>query len=198
MKKLLSLATMLGVLSGAAAAAPYVMPSHQPGALTPYDIQPVYSIEGLYAIPDNSDDPDTAGVRLSFNLYNNAEDTLRHQFKLSVSPQWGSESYSDGSSVDLFMAPVTVGYEMNIELTDSTLVYLGAKVGYAWGKIEDEWTSESTGGFHYSVGGGLKFMCSDTVYVNVGYEYGRTYFSEGDVEYNMGQHIISAGVGCQF
>jgi site-specific DNA-cytosine methylase len=45
MKKLLSIAALLGVMSGAASAAPYVMPSNQPGALTPYDIQPVYSVE---------------------------------------------------------------------------------------------------------------------------------------------------------
>ena len=202
MKKLLSLTALLGVLSGAATAAPYVLPSHQPGALTPYDMQPVYSIEGLYAIADDSDDPNTAGVCVSFSLYSDAADTVRHQAKLSVAPMWGSEDYENQTSVDLFMMPVTLGYEMNIELTDMTLIYLGAKAGYAWGNIDSKGEgvsdSDSTGGFTFSVGGGLKFMCSDSVYVNVGYEYGRTYFSQGIVDYDMGQHIISVGVGCQF
>lgn len=198
MKKVLSLVTLLGVLSGAATAAPYVLPSNQPGALTPYDIQPVYSVEGLYAIADDSDDPDTAGVRLSFSLYSDAASDVRHQLKLSVAPMWGSEEYEDGCDMDLFMAPVTVGYEANIELTDSTLLYLGAKAGYAWAEFEDGDYSANTGGFTFSVGGGLKFMCSDSVYLNVGYEFGRTYFDKGDIDYIMGQHIISVGVGCQF
>ncbi len=198
MKKILSLVTMLGMLSGVAAAAPYVLPSNQPGALTPYDVQPVYSVEGLYAIADDSDDPNTAGVRVNLNLYNNAADTVRHQFKMGVAGMWGSEDYDYGEELDICMVPVTAGYEMNIELTDSTLLYLGARAGYAWGKLESGPYSETTGGFTFSVGGGLKFMCSDAVYVNVGYEFGRTYFDKGDVDYIMGQHIISVGVGCQF
>ena len=198
MKKILSLVTMLGMLSGVAAAAPYVLPSNQPGALTPYDVQPVYSVEGLYAIADDSDDPNTAGVRVNLNLYNNAADTVRHQFKMGIAGMWGSEDDDYGADLDICMVPVTAGYEMNIELTDSTLLYLGARAGYAWGRLESGPYSESTGGFTFSAGGGLKFVCSDAVYVIVGYEFGRTYFDKGDVDYIMGQHIISVGVGCQF
>lgn len=198
MKKILSLVTMLGMLSGAATAAPYVMPSSQPGALTPYDAQPVYSVEGLYAIADDSDDPNAAGVRVSFNLYDNAEDTVRHQFKLGIAGMWGSEDQEYGEELEMRLIPITAGYDMNIELTDSALLYMGARVGYAWGRFECGPVSESTSGLTFSVGGGLKFMCSDAVYVNVGYEYARTYFDEGYIDYNMGQHIISVGVGCQF
>lgn len=193
MKKLLSLVVTLGMLSGVASAAPYVLPSNQPGALTPYDMQPVYSVEGLYAIADDSDMPNMAGARLSFSLYNNAADTVRHQVKMSAAPMWGSEN-----TLDLFMVPATIGYEMNIELTDSALIYMGCKAGYAWAKAEDDCQSTNTGGFTFSVGAGLKFMCSDAVYVNVGYEFGRTFFDKGDIDDEMGQHIISVGVGCQF
>ena len=198
MKKILSLVTMLGMLSGVAAAAPYVLPKNQPGALTPYDAQPVYSIEGLYAIADDSDDPNTAGVRLNFNLYDNAADTVRHQFKMGIAGMWGSEDYEYGEDLDLCMVPITAGYEMNIELCDSAQLYMGARAGFAGGRLESGPFSETTGGFTFSVGGGLKFMCSDAVYVNVGYEFGRTYFDKGDIDYIMGQHIISVGVGCQF
>ncbi len=226
MKKLLSIATLLGALAGAASAAPYVLPSPQPGALTPYDMQPVYAIEGLYGIAQDSDMPDTYGVRGSFNIYSDAEGSFRHQFSVNVAALWGSDdaplaSYVPSTTleypgqkvdVDLFMLPVTVGYTLNIELTDSVMLFLGAKAGYAWSQGELSATvntangpvsiseDESSGGFTYSVGAGLKIQCSDSVYVHVGYEFGRSYFDfnleNGDLIY--GAHTISLGIGSQF
>ncbi len=201
MKKLLSIATLLGMLSGAASAAPYVLPSHQPGALTPYDVQPVYSVEGLYAIADDSGDPDTYGARLRLNIYSNGADITRQQFSLNVAGMWGSDDYKSGDccgDYDMFMLPVTVGYELNIELSDSALLYMGGKVGYSWVNIDNPVVDTTAGGFTFSVGGGLKFQCSDAVYVNVGYEFARTYLDDSDVDYNFGQHVISVGIGCQF
>ncbi len=222
MKKLLSVATLLGALAGAASAAPYVLPSPQPGALTPYDWQPTYAIEGLYGIAQDSDLPDTYGVRGSFNLYNTGEGTFRHQFSVNVAATWGSDStplttLGSGSSsslsgqeadLDLFLLPVTLGYTLNVELTDNVMLYVGAKAGYAWSRaevsttVEDSSVSgdESAGGFTYSVGGGIKFQCSDSIYVHVGYEFGRSYL---DYDINgkdaiYGAHTISLGIGCQF
>lgn len=189
MKKLLSIAMLLGALTGAASAAPYVLPSPQPGALTPYDIQPVYSVEGLYGIAQDSDMPDTWGVRGSLSLYNNAVSDIRHQFTLSVAGEWGSE---DG--VDMQLIPATLGYDINIALADKLFLYAGAKAGYVWAEY-DEYSSS---GFTWSIGAGLKVQCSDAIYVKAGYEFTRNYLDSSSEDMVYGQHVISVGVGCQF
>ena len=205
MKKCLSIITLLGALAGTASAAPYVLPSPQPGALTPYDMQPVYAIEGLYAIGDD-DTPDTWGVRGSFNLYSSADSTVRHQFNINVGYETGDESeYSDGiySKVDMYKIPITAGYDLNIGLTDDIFLTIGGKAGYTMGEIETDWGSDDIDGFTFRVGGGLKIQCSDAVYLKAGYEFTRTYF--GDSKFGgstqniiLGQHVISVGLGCQF
>ena len=186
MKKILSVVTLLAALSGAASA-------YQTGALTPYDMQPVYSVEGLYGITKGNETPDTYGGRLSFSMYSDAASDLRHQFTLSVAGLWGSQTCEDGCDEDVQMIPVTVGYTANIEITDELLFTVGAKAGYAF----CEYNSESADGFTYSVGAGLKYMCSDAVYLQVGYEYSDTKIGVDEKD-NYSQHIISVGVGCQF
>ncbi len=167
MKKLLSIATLLGALAGAASAAPYVLPSPQPGALTPYDAQPVYAIEGLYGIAQDSDLPDTYGVRGSFNIYSAGEGTFRHQWSINVGALWGSDDLpvagyipatTDAAQtptdipalknldaeLDLFMLPITFGYTLNISLSDSVMLYVGGKAGAAWtqGELSVSGTTE--------------------------------------------------------
>ncbi|MBQ4613937.1 MAG: porin family protein [Akkermansia sp.] len=211
MKKCLSIITLLGALSGVASAAPYVLPSPQPGALTPYDWQPVYAIEGLYSIADSSDDPDMWGVRGSLNLYSSADSIARHQFNINVGYETGDESYTpDGDiniEVDAYKIPVTVGYDINLALTDSFMLYAGGKAGYAFGDIDvtvDSTTyGDNAGGFTFSVGGGIKIQCSDAIYVKAGYEFTRTYFGDcnfGGATQNviMGHHVFSVGIGSQF
>lgn len=200
MKNVLSVATILGMLSGVASAAPYVTPFNVPGATTPYDMQPVYCVEGLYGFAGDSDDPDTWGGRLSFNLYSDGRDTVRQQFTLGVAAMWGDKSYRDEYGkfdVDMTMVPITAGYYLNIELTDNVLMYLGGRAGYAFCDVDFEGESADGDGFTFSAGAGLKFQCSDDVYVNVGYEFGKTYM-KGDMDYNYAQHIISVGVGFRF
>ncbi len=197
---------MLGALAGTASAAPYVLPSPQTGALTPYDWQPVYSIEGIYSIGEDGDTPDTCGIRGSFNLYSDASSTFRHQFSVNIAPAWGSDSYTtpyEKVDTDLFIVPLTLGYNLNIEVLDNTFLYLGGKAGYAWCDYEESCAnhgsySEDAGGFTFSVGAGIKFQCSSSTYVNIGYEFGRSYF---DFDYDdsiYGAHTISIGIGCQF
>lgn len=207
---------LLAALAGTASAAPYVLPSPQPGALTPNDWQPVYAIEAIYSINDgpNSfmDVPDTWGVRGSFNLYSDASESIRHQFSLNAAPQWGTEKEHDriipglNEKLDVFLVPVTLGYDLNIGITDSVFLDLGAKAGYNFAhvdyKVSGEGLSESDSsyihGFTYSVGAGLKVQCSDAIYVRAGYEFGRTFFDTHDSKLNVNHHIISVGVGCQF
>lgn len=205
MKKLLSVVTLLGALAGAASAAPYVLPAPAGGALTPYDWQPVYSIEGLYSFAADSEDPDMPGIRGSFSLYSNAESRVRHQFNINVGYMSG-DIKEDGWKQDLELIPLTLGYNINLGLADSVFVYLGAKAGYAWAKEEvtspknDKW-SDSSGGFTYSVGAGIKVQCSDSIYVHAGYEFGRTYIDVDDDDANhyiYGAHSVILGIGCTF
>ncbi len=201
MKKLLTTVTLLGALSGAAYAAPYYTAAPAPGALTSYDIQPVYTIEGLYSVGSDSGDPDMWGFRGSFSLYSDAYEEFRHQFNLSIAPQWGSEDIgcSHGvCSVDYFMMPLTVGYDLNIEVKDNIFVYIGGKAGYSWASVESCEGDYDGGGFTWSIGAGVKVQCSDSVYVKAGYEFGRTHFSQGDLDGVYGAHTFSIGVGCKF
>lgn len=201
MKKLLSIVTMLGALSGAASAAPYYAATPAGGDLTPNDIQPVYTLEAIYSIANKSADPDMWGVRGSLSLYSNGEDSFRHQFSLNLAAQWGEEDYSwygATYSTDFFMLPVTVGYDINIELADDVMFYVGGKAGYTWAQVEDAWGDANGGGFTWAVGAGIKVQCSDSIYVKAGYEFGRTHFSEGDLGGTYGAHTISVGVGCTF
>lgn len=200
MKKLLSVVTLLGALSGAASAAPYVLPSPAGGALTPYDWQPVYSAEGLYSFAADSDDADLLGVRGSFSLYSNAESSVRHQFNVNIGYMAGDKS-KEGWKADFEMIPLTLGYNINLGLTDSVFVYLGAKAGYAWLDVDFSGSTHSFGGFTYSVGAGLKVQCSSSIYVNVGYEFGRTYFDTdrpNTSHYIYGAHTVVLGIGCTF
>lgn len=200
MKKLLSTMTLLGVLSGAAVAAPYYTAVPAGGDLTPADVQPVYSIDAIYTIGDGDAELDMWGLRGSFNLYNSGMGNFRHQFNLNISPQWGDESgycYEHNKcTVDVFMLPITAGYDLNIELTEDVLFYVGAKAGYNWVQVDSRHGDDSDGGFIWSVGAGLKFQCSDAVYIRAGYEFSRSYFKDINVIY--GAHSIILGVGVTF
>lgn len=198
MKKIFSTMTLLGALCGTASAAPYYTAVPQSGDLTPYDMQPVYSIDALYSIDAGDTDLDMWGVRGSFNLYNSGEATFRHQFSLNVDAKWGDlDEYAPGASADVFMLPVTVGYDLNIELADDVMFYVGGKAGYSWGHIDSRFGNLDGNAFTWSVGAGLKVQCSDDVYVKAGYEFSRSYF-RGDMRDIYGAHTIIVGVGVTF
>lgn len=202
MKKLLSTMTLLGALSGVASAAPYYTAVPAGGALTPYDAQPVYSIDALYSIGAGDSDLDMWGVRGSFNLYNSGEATFRHQANINVAAQWGdlddTNCYDHPScNTDVFMLPITVGYDLNIEMTDKVLLYVGAKAGYSWAHVDSSHGDADEGGFTWSVGAGLKIQCSDNVYVRAGYEFGRSYYG-GAIDDIYGAHTITLGIGATF
>ncbi len=193
----------LCLLGGCAAAAPYYLPTPQPGALTSADWQPTIRLEGLYAI-GASHTPDTAGFRLGQNLYSSADSRIRHEFDMQVAPQWGSghrTRYAHRSHQDIFMAPLTGGYTLNLGLTDDVYLFLGGKAGWAFGHYKEKSDvhkeSGSFNGFCFTAGGGIKVRCSERLYAQVGYEYGRC-FSNTRHDDTWGQHIITAGLGWQF
>ncbi len=230
MNSLFSRLLLLGALAGTASAAPYVLPSPQTGALTPYDWQPLYTLEGLYSFAQNSNHPDTCGLRGSFNLYDYGIGTFRHQFNINIGTAWGHDSvrlsgylpttaaalsrHSYRTDADLFLLPLTAGYNLNIELWENILLYLGGKAGYAWshGKLEVAgWTpqgrdfdfsqSHSRGGFTFSVGAGIKVQCSEVIYVHAGYEFGRSYLNyrlEESRDITYGSHTVYLGIGRRF
>lgn len=195
MKKLLSIATVLAALAGTATAAPYVLPSPQPGALNQYDVQPVYGVEAIYAIGDH-DMVDTYGVRGSFSLYNDADGTFRHRFSLNAGIEFGDET-EYGVKMELTQIPLDFGYDLDIQMFDNVFLCLTGKAGYTLGDVEIDSHSEDFSGFNFRVGAGIKVQCSDDVHVRVGYEFGRTFVDE-DWMRHYGQHIISVGVGCRF
>lgn len=208
MKKLLTIASLMAALSGVASAAPYVLPSPQPGALTPYDMQPHYELDAVYTISGESNIPDVYGVRLSFNLYNSGEDSVRHQFSLNVTPQMGSDDLMDDGEafeVDLKFLPITGGYDLNLEVTDKVLFYMGGKAGYtlAQTELKDKGTGykdkDNCSGFTFSVGAGLKYQAGDAVMLKLGYEFGKIYLEDNaDEDAIYTGHSIILGVSCQF
>ncbi len=228
MNRFLSALPLLGALAGTAAAAPYVLPSKQYGTLTPYDWQPTYAIEGLYSFAQHNHLPDSGGLRGSLNLYNSGEGTFRHQFNLNVAAAWGNDTVNlahfipsardwltlPHTELKLFLLPVTLGYNLNIELWDNILLYLGGKAGAAWGHAKLKLTgltedgldythsrSKSTGGFTFSIGGGLKVQCSEHIYAHAGYEFGRSYLNfnrEGRDSLIYGTHTIYLGLSHVF
>lgn len=193
----------LSLLSGAACAAPYYLPTPPSGGLTPYDWQPTHRLEGLYSI-GSGHTPDTAGFRLGMHLYNTGAESIRHEFGMSAAPQWGdghTHRHDWRTQQDIFMVPLTAGYTLNLELAENTFLYLGGKAGWAWGHYKERSAVHhekgSFNGFTFSAGAGLKYECSDRLYLQAGYEYGRTY---SDTHHNdiWSQHIISAGLGWRF
>ena len=205
MKKVLSTLTILAGLAGVASAAPYVLPENQPGAHTAYDWTPVYSVDALYAIGDENYIPDMWGARLSFNLYSMQRASVRHQFSLNAAYLTGSENLKGeyrGVKNDMYAIPLTFGYHVHLAVSDEVSFFLGGRVGYSIGqsKLKTHYVSSKTDtdGFTFGVGGGIQVQCSDSVYVRLGYEFGRTYVDKGSVKDNYGQHTISLGVGCWF
>ncbi len=228
MKQIVPTLALLSALAGSAAAAPYVLPSPQPGAYTPYDWHPVYALEGLYGISLHDDLPDTYGVRGSMNIYSGGGNSFRHQFSVNVAAMWGSDDTPLGNfllpsatllpagqyaDLDLFVLPVTFGYNANIGLSEGASFYLGAKAGYAWSHSKlsgtvskrDGWRehlsdSDSGGGFTFSVGAGFQFRCSEMLSLNIGYEYGRSELGRHfeDKDFTYAAHTIVLGIGGEF
>ena len=192
MKKLIATSAILAALAGTASAAPYVLPSQQTGALTANDVQPVYTLDAVIALGDGADVPDMYGPRLALNLYNDHNDTFTHAFNLSVSALWGSED-TEGFDIDYFMLPLTIGYDLNIEVTDKLDFYVGGKAGYAWLDADSSYFDDSDSGSTWGVGAGFRYYFSENIHARVGYEFSRTY-----TDVPFGQHSILIGVGCRF
>ncbi len=203
MKTLLSTLGLLAALAGTASAAPYVLPSSQTGNLTTNDWQPVYAIEGIAALDADDDGTDMWGPRFSAGLYSASGGDFTHEFNISVAALFGSTDVIDASlaveSMDSTLIPVTVGYDLYINLVGDLYLDLGANAGYSYiTNTVDKWDiDESAGAATFSVGAGLLFKPSEDIYVKVGYEYGRTYFNREDGGI-LSQHVISLGIGCKF
>lgn len=190
-------------MCAAASAAPYYLPTPPGGGLTPYDWQPTHTLEGMYAI-GTGHTPDTGGFRCGTQLYNTGAGDIRHEFGISIAPQWGSGHRSRDdyrARQNLFLMPASLGYTLNINLVDSLFLTLGGRGGWAWGHYRERSDvhreSGSFNGFSFSAGGGLKLRCSERLYVQAGYEFGRTY-SNTRHDDTWGQHIISAGFNWRF
>lgn len=193
----------LSMMCSAATAAPYYLPTPPGGGLTPTDWQPTHRLEGLYAVGAGHT-PDTWGFRLGTDLYSSGVSGIRHEFGATLAPQWGdghARRHTWRSSQDLFLMPLTAGYTLNLGLAENSFLFLTGKAGWAWGHYRERSPHhrESTGfnGFTFSLGAGLKQQCSQRLYLQAGYEFGRTYANTRHDDI-WGQHIISAGLGWRF
>ncbi len=137
--------------------------------------------------------------RISFNLYSNQEATFRHEWSIDVAALWGDET-KNGIKREEFMLPITLGYALNIALTDDILLYIDGKAGVAIGDMkwkdldnDEDLPKYSSTDFTFLVGAGVKVIASDAIQVKVGYEYQRAYFDK-----TLGLHVISVGVGVTF
>ncbi len=208
MQNSLSVSIVLAALIGTASAAPSGLISPRPGSPVSHRWQQACSIDGICSFGENNI-PNMYGFRGSFNLYRDATKRTRHQFSLNMTPTWGSNHFHVAIQDMAFSfkaqavhLPVTLGYDFNIGLTKNISLNLGAKTGYAWNKtkIKTSWKEKNVdmGGFTYSVGTGLKMQCSEAVYTQVGYEFGRAFMDKHNRKGNVNQHSILAGVGVCF
>lgn len=202
---------ILGVgMASSAMASNYYQSAQTYGAYNAHDLQPIYSIDALHALgKDNLFD--MSGARLGFNLYSNMDESFRHQFSLNLGYLTGSDDLSYMGIAfegDATLMPVTLGYDMNIELSDSVLLNIGGKAGVVFGDFEASLhtpmgkhsLSDDQTAFTCSVGAGLKFILSEQVHLKVGYEYSRSHFDHEvrDLMGILGQHVISLGFGVRF
>lgn len=193
----------LSILCPSTLAAPYYLPAPPGGGLTPYDWQPTGSLEALYAL-GSGDTPDTAGFRCGLELYNNGEDAIRHEFSLHAAPQWGNghmTRHQHRASQHLCLVPATLGYTINIRITNPIFLMAGGKIGWAWGRYKEKSAihheSGDCSGFTFSAGAGIKIQCSERLCTHIGYEFGRTYTNTRHDDI-WGQHIITAGLEWRF
>lgn len=193
----------LSCVAAAAQAAPYYLPTSPAGALTPNDWQPTYRLEGLYAIGAKHT-PDTWGVRGGLQLYSNGDSGIRHEFSLNAAPMWGDghrNRHEERARQHLFLLPLTAGYTLNLGLSENCFLFLGGKAGWAVGHYKERsprhHESGYCNGFTFSAGGGLKYQCSERLYLQAGYEFGRTYTNTRHDDI-WSQHVISAGLGWRF
>ncbi len=199
MKTLLSTLALLAALAGSATAAPYVLPSSQPGALMSHDWQPVYAIDVVSAIADDDYYADTWGPRGTLSLYSATEGDFIHEFSLSAAALFGSESVGYGQEYDATLIPITLGYDIHINIINDLYLDLGISAGYSFADTSSDyaWLEESSSGFTFSVGAGLMWKATEDIYVKLGYEYGRSYYDRDTIGI-YDQHMITLGIGCQF
>lgn len=252
MRKSVSLIAAAAALASTATAAPYYLPQPAGGALTRYDMQPVYTLEGIYSWAAKSHVPDMGGARIRFSLYSDGISSVRHQFSIATGYEAGRHTGAPGNhavlgealladsallsralstgdivdirnmSVTLQRLPITLGYDLNIEITDHVLLDFGARAGYAFGfaegKIKDgTWSGLyngrvydsaplrgykehlTTGGFTYALTAGVKIQFSQAIYTKLAYEFGRSYYTVHTPRHiNFSQHSIVLAVGSLF
>ncbi len=203
MKTLLSTLGILAAIAGTASAAPYVLPSTQVGNLNSQDWQPVYSIEGIAALAAEDGGADMWGPRFSLGLYSASEGDFIHEFNVSVGALFGDSTVTNidmmSATMDSQLIPVTLGYDLYINIVGDLYLDLGANAGYSFGNYSiDSWNvDESDSGATFSVGAGLLFKPSEDIYIKAGYEYGRTYYDRQKMGI-ISQHMITLSIGCQF
>lgn len=153
-----------------------------------YDGKFGMSIDGAYGISSKDAMPNVAGGNLS--IFNYIESgSMIHQISLNAGILAGSHhpSIQDlglsgpyTASLRSTYVPMMAGYTLNLPIGESSMFYLGGKLGVTYGDVKttihkgDEGSSSnsiSTTKFSWAAQAGFKFSVSDSTDFVIGYEY---------------------------
>jgi opacity protein-like surface antigen len=189
---------------------------------TIYGLKYGFGITGIYGTSSakiselDFDFPDLAGGIIDFHI-DVPNETVTHEFSLNLGFMTGDESrtYTNGRDylnlkLEHDSNTVTVGYKLIVPTNDWLDVYVGAKLGASFNKLElkgsydGESASETVHHdcFTASVLAGLRFNVTERVNINLGYELyiptGDWYDEDGYSISTKPYHCVTLGVGVNF
>lgn len=175
---------------------PYYKPDSISEARSSY-----FGMEGAYAINSRNNKIDLGGGFLTYDAYDSTGSERRHQFLFRAGLLKGNKTYWQGDSYQKNIEkqiPLIVGYNYNLAVHDRILLYAGFRGGIVFGthKINENGHHDRSTDVAalFGAGGGVKFIVTPRMDINLGYEYMRNftrYFGQND--YN-GYHIMKVGV----
>lgn len=167
-----------------------------------YDSTFGMSLKGVYSFCNDEvcgvELPDLKGAQLG--LHTNIQGaSVYHELSLNVGLLYGSKSqdrsYGTGVKVEQRIIPVTLGYTLNLSLTETTTFFLGGKAGmlhYEQKVHHPEGLSYGESGGTLGAQIGLKFAFTEKANFVLGYELNR-YFSNVEA-----YHTVVVGFSWNF
>ncbi len=114
-------------------------------------------------------------------------------------PAGNFTSYKDGTvETEVTQIPITLGYTLNIKLSDSVTLAPSTRIGYYKSNVTcDAYDiDEDDSGFHWAAGLALKFHVSESAFIQTGVEFGL--WDAGDDSDVAKTLNFSLGLGWQF
>ena len=221
MKKSCALFAILALLTTGASAAPRAGAPATPSVsldtqrYSEHDSASYLGADAVYTIAGEREHPDIYGCRMSYNLYDNDHDRVRHMFNVNLTMQKGTETctkaggfsnwhvpgYTPPYDIELTILPITAGYDLNLAITDKTMFFCGVKAGLAIAKVEisghGQEHKDNSIGITYAFGAGLRYQCNEFLMLRLGYELSQMYLDHIAGNNYLG-HSFLLGAGCSF